>query len=187
MLAESIGLLEAEGPVAVTARRVASLSGTSTAAVYELYGDKAGLIRSIFYSGFSRLADRLDSLPRDTDARHDVVAVLEATRAFAVELPMLFDVMFARPFAEFDPTPADFDAAARIHACVIGRVAAWSRTTTRARATIDAAHALVALNRGLISSELSGLLGSSAAIRHRRRSLAIDSTLDGLEGRMGAS
>jgi hypothetical protein len=45
---------------------------------------------------------------------------------------------------------------------------------------------LVALNRGLIASELSGLLGTTNKSRQRRWQLSIDAVLDGLAQRVGA-
>jgi AcrR family transcriptional regulator len=64
--------LQAEGPAAVTARRVDTAAGTSTAAVYELFGNKTGLVRSIFSEGFDRLADRLaDRLDESNQTESD--------------------------------------------------------------------------------------------------------------------
>src|SRR5438309_5289882 len=87
----AVAVLEDEGPVALRARRVASAAGTSTGALYELFGDKTGLIRAIFYEGFTLLAARLGSVPITNDARADVIALLGASRAFALEHSMLYD------------------------------------------------------------------------------------------------
>src|SRR5438270_7888523 len=100
----AVAVLEGEGPIALRARRVASAANTSTGALYELFGDKTGLVRAIFYEGFRMLADRLEHLPATQDARGDVVALLEGSRTFAIEHPVLFEVMYARPFGEFEPT-----------------------------------------------------------------------------------
>lgn len=181
VLSESLALLESQGSGAVTARRVASAAGTSTAAVYELFGSKAGLVRSIFFEGFEQLAALLDANEATDDARADLVTLFETTRSFALKFPMLFDVMFARPFAEFEPSASDYDAAKRIYSHVTGLVAALLGSRRGAQATVDAAHMLVALDRGLIASEMSGLLGGSAASVTRRRSIALSAALDGLE------
>ena len=56
VLQAALGLLASEGPAALTARRLADAAGTSPAAVYELFGDKAGVLRAVFFSGFEHLA-----------------------------------------------------------------------------------------------------------------------------------
>lgn len=180
LLAESIALLESEGPGAMTARRVASVADTSTAAVYELFGSKSGLVRTIFYEGFRQLADRLDGLGPTDDDEGDLIAAFEVSRAFALEFPMLFEVMYARPFAEFVPGPEDFVAAQRIYEHVVALVAAVLGEPADSPEVVDAAHVLVALDRGLVSSELGGLLGESAASVGRRRSLAFNAVIAGL-------
>ena len=62
LLQRAVAVLEHEGPVALRARRVASAAGTSTGALYELFGDKTGLVRAIFYEGFRMLAERLEEV-----------------------------------------------------------------------------------------------------------------------------
>lgn len=180
LLAESISLLESGGAVAVTARRVAADAGTSTAAVYELFGDKAGLVRSIFSEGFAQLATALAAVPPSGDPHSDLMALFDTTRRFALGSPMLFEVMFARPFTEFEPDPKDFEAAEQIYSEVIRRVAALLDTKETDQVTVDAAHALVALDRGLIAAELSGTLGRSPESVERRRTIALTATIVGL-------
>jgi len=180
LLAESIALLEAEGPSAITARRVASVADTSTASVYELFGNKSGLVRTIFYEGFGQLAERIDSLQPAGGTTADLIAAFETSRGFALEYPMLFEVMYARPFAEFLPGPDDAVVALRIYNAVVGRVAAALGLAADSQLVVDAAHVLVALDRGLIASELAGSLGSTSEAANRRRSVAFDATIAGL-------
>jgi AcrR family transcriptional regulator len=127
----------------VTARRVAAAAGPSTAAVYELFGNKSGLVRSIFSEGFDRLADRLDEIEPTSDPQDDLVALFDATRSFALEHRMLFEVMFARPFVEFEPTEGDHEAAKRIYVHVTGVVSTLLGTRRNAAVAVDAAHVLV--------------------------------------------
>ena len=51
----ALDVLERGGPPAVSARRVATAAGTSTAALYEFFGDKAGLVRALYWEGFGAL------------------------------------------------------------------------------------------------------------------------------------
>jgi AcrR family transcriptional regulator len=48
-------MLATEGVAGFTTRRLAAAASTSTPAVYELFGDKAGLLRELFYEGFRQL------------------------------------------------------------------------------------------------------------------------------------
>ncbi len=180
LLQRAVAVLEREGPAAVQARHVASAAGTSTAALYELFGDKAGLVRAIFYEGFGDLLDRLQQVPATADGRADVVAMLAASRAYAVEHPMLFELMYARPFREFSPNPEDLRVAGTIYDLIVRRVGRWLSDAGSVTDAVDAAHALVALNRGLIATELSGLLGGTSESRARRWRLAVEAQLVGL-------
>lgn len=180
LLQQAVAVLEGEGPVALRARRVASAAGTSTGALYELFGDKTGLVRAIFYEGFRMLANVLERVPLTDHARADVVALLSASRAFALEHPMLFEVMYARPFGEFDPTGDDLRVAGRLYELVVRQVKRWLSDAQAQTDPVDAAHALIALNRGLIATELAGLLGRSRKSTERRWRLAVHTQLDGL-------
>lgn len=179
LLDHAVLLLEQDGPPALRARSVATAAGTSTAALYELFGDKAGLVRAIFLEGFARLHDRLAAVPAEGDPREALLGLLEAARGFAVTNPMLFEVLFARPFAEFEPSQQDRRVAADIHELVLARVSRWVATAGVAAVPLDVAHALLAANRGLVAEELAGVLGSSTDSIERRRSLALGAMLDG--------
>ena len=183
LLREAVAVLEEEGPIALRARRVASAAGTSTGALYELFGDKTGLVRAIFYEGFRMLAERLDAATRTDDPRADLVALLRVSRTFALDHPMLFEVMYARPFGEFDPTPDDLRVGRGLYDLVVQQVKRWLVDAGAEIDPIDGAHTLIALNRGLIATELAGLLGTSGASRERRWELALEAQLDGLAQR----
>lgn len=180
VLRHAVAVLEQDGPSALRARHVASVAGTSTAALYELFGDKTGLVRAIFYEGFRLLAERLEAVVSTDDPRADVVALLDASRRFAVQHPMLFEVMYSRPFGELGASAEDLRVAGHIYDLVIQRVTRWLADVGSDLDPIDGAHALIALNRGLTAAELAGLLGRSQASRVRRWTLSVDALLDGL-------
>jgi AcrR family transcriptional regulator len=168
------------GDAALTARSVAAAAGTSTAALYELFGDKSGLLRSLFYDAFRRLELVLGGVAHTDDSRADLLAVLGTARRFGLEHPLLFELMFSRPFAEFRPTPDDERAGTGTHAAVMRFVDAAIDAGVIAGDRVDLAQVLIATNRGLIASELAGILASSACGAQRRWQLAIDALLDGL-------
>lgn len=179
VLAAAVHVLETDR-TAVTARAVAGAASTSTAAVYELFGDKGGLLRAVFYEAFRLLRDETAAVPVTDDARADLVALLATTRRFANSRPMLFEIMFARPFAEFDPDEADADAAVEIMRTVLSAVGRAQRAGVLQGDRRDIAHVLVSVNRGLIASELAGTAGSTPNSVERRWRLGIDAVLDGL-------
>src|ERR1700742_1628375 len=102
LLRTAIAALEADGLPGLTIRRVAGDAGTSAPALYELFGDRAGLVGEIFSAGFRRLAARLAESEETEDPVADLRKLLTAFRAFAGANPALAEVMFSRPFADFD-------------------------------------------------------------------------------------
>jgi AcrR family transcriptional regulator len=171
------------GDTALTARSVAAAAGTSTAALYELFGDKSGLLRSLFYDAFRRLEVVLGGVARGDNSRTDLLAVLGSARRFALDHPRLFELMFSRPFAEFRPTPEDERAGSGTFRTVMRFVDAAIDAGVIAGDRVDLAQVLIATNRGLIASELAGILASSPSAAERRWQLAIHALLDGLAPR----
>jgi AcrR family transcriptional regulator len=93
----------AEGPATLTVRRLAELSGTSASAVYSLFGDKWGLIEEMFNEGFRRLSQRFGEVELTSNPVVDLIALGQAFRGSALANPHLYDLMFERPFPEFQP------------------------------------------------------------------------------------
>jgi AcrR family transcriptional regulator len=86
-------LVGTEGIEALTVRRVAEAVGTSTRAVYALYGSKDALVAALGRRAFDLLRLEIDALPRTDDPAADVVrAGVTVFRRFAVEHPALFGV-----------------------------------------------------------------------------------------------
>src|ERR1700722_6284803 len=55
VLSAALELLSSVGVAGFTARSVARAAQTSTPAVYELFGDKRGLVRELYFAGFRTL------------------------------------------------------------------------------------------------------------------------------------
>src|SRR5262245_63469729 len=107
-------MLASEGVAGFTTRKVAQEAATSPPAVYELFGDKAGLVREIFFEGFRMLRRSFDRLEESHDPRADLIAVIHALRKFVRAHPLLAEVMFSRPFVDFDPSPAAQEAGSAV-------------------------------------------------------------------------
>ena len=180
VLRVAIAMLEDGGVTGFTARRVATQAETSTPAVYELFGDKGGLVREVFFEGFRMLRRRFDALGGTTDARADLVAVIGAIRVFVSENPVLAEVMFSRPFADFDPGPEEAAAGASVREFIVGSVRRCTEAGVIVGNATDVAHVLLALTQGLAGQENAGWLGTSKGSIDRRWSLAVRATLDGL-------
>ena len=180
VLRSAVATLASEGVAGFTTRRVARDADTSTPAVYELFGDKAGLVREIFFEGFRQLRRSFDRLRQTADARADLVAVVQALRRFVRAQPLLAEVMFSRPFVDFDPTPAGLDAGREVREFIVGRVQRAVDAGVIAGDATDIAHVLVALTQGLAETEIAGWLGTSRASIERRWTLAVEAVLDGL-------
>ena len=180
VLQVAVAMLADEGIAGFTARRVAQEAETSTPAVYELFGDKAGLVREVFFEGFRLLRRRLDRIEVSDGPRRDVVRVVRVFRAFVRENPVLAEVMFSAPFADFDPGPAELTAGSAVRELIVARVRRCIDAGILHGNETDIAHVLVALAQGLAAQEAAGWLGTSRASVDRRWTLAVDAVLDGM-------
>ncbi len=97
-------LLAAEGPGALTVRRIANSAGVSTMNVYSRFGGKDGVVEHLFVEGFTRLADGMRSVEATDDPIADMMACGLSYRQFAIENPTLYSVMFDRVVPDYVPT-----------------------------------------------------------------------------------
>src|ERR1700756_4172192 len=173
-------MLAADGVEGFTTRRVAEHAQTSPPAVYELFGDKAGLVREVFFEGFRLLGDRFGRLREPDDPRADLLPGVQAFRIFARDNPALAQVMFSRPFTDFDPGPAELEAGAVTREFIVHRVRRCIDAGIIDGDEVDIAHGLLALAQGLAAQETAGWLGSTRASVNRRWDLAVHAFLAGL-------
>jgi AcrR family transcriptional regulator len=178
----AVAVLARAGPTGLTTRKVAEEARTSTPAVYELFGDKAGLVREMFFAGFRMLRGRLDRLAETADPHADLARAIAAYRDFIREHPVLAELMFLRRFTDFDPGPSEAEAGRGVRTFVVGRVQRCIDAGVLAGDATDIAHVLVSMTQGLAATEIAGWLGTSKASRERRWNLAIEAFLDGLRG-----
>lgn len=180
VLDAAVAVLVSEGVSGFTTRRIAREAETSLPAVYELFGDKAGLVREVFFGGFRRLDRHLAGLEETADPRADLEAAFVAFRGFVAANPVLAQVMFSRPFADFDPGPREQAAGAATREFVLRRVRRGVDAGLFRGDETDIAHVLLALAQGLAAQESAGWLGTSQESRDRRWALAVRTALDGL-------
>jgi AcrR family transcriptional regulator len=90
----ALELLEAEGPEAMTTRRVGQLVGASSMAVYSEFGSLGGLVASVVNAGFDALADALAVVGTTDDPVQDLWRTALAYRVFALARPHLYRAMY---------------------------------------------------------------------------------------------
>ena len=180
LLHVAVEMLERDGVANFTTRRVAQQAGTSTPAVYELFGDKAGLVRDVFFEGFRVFRGHLDELEPSDDPRADLVAFTQIYRRFATDNPVLVELMFSRPFTDFDPAPSEAQAGRAVREFIVALVQRAIAARRLAGDATDGAHVLLAVTLGLAAAENANRLGTTRASVDRRWRLGIDAVLDGL-------
>jgi AcrR family transcriptional regulator len=180
VLQTAVAMLADEGVSGFTTRKVARSAATSIPAVYELFGDKAGLVREIFFEGFRQLHEELGRLEETADPRADLLRLIESFRSFVRANPVLAEVMFGRPFADFDANAEEITEGVSLRSFFVGRVRRCIDAGVIAGEPTDIAHVLLALAQGLLAQETAGWLGRSRTSVNRRWRLAFDVALSGL-------
>jgi AcrR family transcriptional regulator len=87
LLAAAAELSAREGWDAVSVRRVAEEAGTTTRAVYSVFGSKQGLEQALHEAMFERLDELLRETPTTNDPRADLLAQRVPYRRWATERP----------------------------------------------------------------------------------------------------
>ncbi|HEU5470413.1 MAG TPA: TetR/AcrR family transcriptional regulator [Actinophytocola sp.] len=96
-------LLSTKGAGALSLRRLAADVGTSTTAVYSLFGGKPALVRELFVEAFHRFGSHLRAVPRTDDPGEDLIQLGLAYRRSALADPHLYPVMFTNTVPGFEP------------------------------------------------------------------------------------
>ncbi len=179
VLQAALEMLAADGVREFTTRKIAQQADTSTPAVYELFGDKTGLVRDVFFEGFRALFRRLEEAQQPEDPHLELVGIMQTLRAFVSDNPVIAELMFSRPFADFDPGPGERRAGDQVRQLIVKSVRRCIDAGVLAGNEADIAHVLLALAQGLARQETAGWLGTSAASRDRRWGLAIEALVIG--------
>jgi AcrR family transcriptional regulator len=179
-VASALAVLAEEGAAGLTTRTVARRAEASVPAIYEVFGDKAGLIREVFFQGFRMLGDDLSAVATTTDPLEDLRRLADAFRRFVLANPVLAQVMFSRPFADFDPTKDDAKAGLKVSKIFVRYVKAAVDEGLFVGNPTDIAHVLFAFAEGLSAAEGAQRLGASKQSADRRWRLGLNALIDGL-------
>jgi AcrR family transcriptional regulator len=183
VLSVAVELLAEEGAPGLTSRSLAARAATSPPALYELFGDKSGIIRGLYFAGFRQLADELGEVRETGDPVADLWGLSAAYRRFIRANRELAEIMFSRPFPDFSAGPDELAATSSVGVLIVARV---RRCITAGRLRgdeADVAHVLIALIQGMAFAEAAGRLGTSTESIERRWRLAISTALNGFGGR----
>ncbi len=176
----AVGLLAEEGAAALTTRSLAARADTSAPALYELFGDKAGVVRELYLEGFRRLWGDLAAVGETSDPVSDLWTLASAYRRFIRSNRELAEVMFSRPFVDFSPGPDELAATSSVRVLVGVRVRRCIEAGRLVGDEADLAHVLEALLQGMAFAETSGRLGATTESVERRWRLAVGAALNGL-------
>jgi AcrR family transcriptional regulator len=126
LLAAALRLLEGSGPEALRARSLAGEVGTSTQALYTIFGGMPGLFEAVVADGFRRFAAHIRSVPLSDDPVADFFAQGWAYGEWALGHPQLYRLMYGH-------TGGDLRRHAGLEMSVAGAVAG----TREAQTAID--------------------------------------------------
>jgi AcrR family transcriptional regulator len=183
VLAVAVDLLAEEGHAGLTTRSLAARADTSAPALYELFGDKSGVVRELYFEGFRLLSEELSALSDTSDPVADLWTLAAAYRRFVRVNRELAEVMFSRPFTDFSPGPDELAATSSVRLLIVGRVRRSIEAGRLRGDETDVAHVLVGLIQGMAFAEVAGRLGTSTESVERRWRLAIGTVLNGFGGR----
>lgn len=175
-------MIKADGPDALSLRRLAEQTHTTTRAVYSLFGSKNGLVVALARRAFELLGGGIRALPTSEDPAADLVeAGVVVFRRFAIEHPSLFRLAFQQRSATLSQHWSDVRPTQQ--AGLVGlrhRVARLGEGGgLEDRALSEATIEFHALCEGLASLELRGLLPTGEEERIWRHALtALISGLD---------
>lgn len=164
LLDRAAELLSGEGPQALSLRRLATEVGTSTTAVYSLFGGKPALLQAVHDEAFRRFGAHLSMVRPSADPGEDLLRLAMAYRDSALDDPHMYGVMFGRRAGpDVEPTlVTDERARATFEPLVdaVRRGIEAGRLPPEDPVTLAAA--CWATAHGLVSLEISGFLPPQA-------------------------
>jgi|RhiMetdeSRZDD1v2_1073273.scaffolds.fasta_scaffold990506_2 AcrR family transcriptional regulator len=159
LLAAAEEIVAEGGPAALSVRAVAEGAGTTTRAVYSLFGSKDGLlVEALAHEAFAFLVTEIDELAETDDPAADLIAIgVQVFRRLVLEHPALYRIAFQRVVPGLDASPE----------LVATRQEAWDQLIAKVerlgavgllgtKSPAEAAVEFIAMSEGLGNSELRG-------------------------------
>ncbi|MBA2324954.1 MAG: TetR/AcrR family transcriptional regulator [Pseudonocardiales bacterium] len=172
LVEQAVRTLSEDGLEGLRLRKLAAHVGTSTTAVYSLFGGKPGLLEALFDEAFTRFRRRLAEVELTGDAHADLLVLGLAYRASALAEPHFYQVMFGPVGGAVTPGPESVQRAEGTFLVLVDAVRrAIDAGQLRQTDPITIATALWACVHGLVSLELRSLLplppGDAAELYHQ--------------------
>jgi hypothetical protein len=136
-------------------------------------------VREVFFEGFRLLRSRLEDLTDTEDPEADLLRLFGIYRDFMRTNPVLAEVMFSRPFTDFEPGESEAIASGSVRTFIVEHVRRCTERGALKGDETDIAHVLVALAQGLAAAENARRLGTSKTSVDRRWTLAFSAVLAG--------
>lgn len=106
----ALEILEAEGPEAVSMRRVASAVGITPMAIYHHFSNREALLNYITDREFAKLLQHIQRQPLRGTTEAKLIGGMHFYIDYALARPRVFDYVFSRPRAGARQFPKDFRA-----------------------------------------------------------------------------
>jgi AcrR family transcriptional regulator len=106
----ALRILEAEGPEAVSMRRVATEVGITPMAIYYHFPNRERLLRIVADREFDRFAERITTLRPSRSFTDQMIHIMDAYMDYAFARPRIFDYVFSNPRPDARRFPDDFRA-----------------------------------------------------------------------------
>jgi AcrR family transcriptional regulator len=182
-------VLERDGLTALSARRLAAESGTSTMAVYTHFGGMTGLLEALAREAFARFTQALTDVPETEDPVADFLVMGVRYREFALADPKRYQMMFGSSAESLNRFHADLTVTGtaseedefRLSFDALLTVVRRMITAGRIRDDGDSAIAgrLWSLSHGEVLLEIAGFFGDEG---HGLTQILAPATLDVLVG-----
>jgi AcrR family transcriptional regulator len=167
-------IVDQSGVEALSVRRVADDVGTTTRAVYSLFGSKDGLLAALGTRAYEMLGAGIRAMPATADRSADLVeAGVEVFRRFALEHPSLFKIAVQRSIGPPGLAPEFTNAQLAAFDGLKASVARLEEADLLGGRSIrDAATQFHALCEGLAALELRGQIGPDDGERIWREAIS---------------
>jgi AcrR family transcriptional regulator len=188
LLAAAERIVEERGLDALSVRGLAGDAGTSTRAVYSLFGSKDGLVVALGARAFDLLGTGVAALPWTDDPAADLVRCGLSFRRFAIEHPSLFAIGVQRRLPSPELWPR-FRTSARVALEILAeRIARLADADRLGGRTVDAAtFQFHALCEGLAMLEARGTRLEDGTEMERLWEEALNALISGFANPPGAS
>ncbi len=163
LLTRTAEAVAGRGAAAVSLRDVAAAAGTSTTAIYSLFGNKEALLQAVLVRAFEQFAQAQETVPVTDDPVADILGLGATYVGWALEHPAWYSVMFGGPLVGITCLPEADAVSARsmapLHSAVERGLAAG---VLRSAAPETIAISLWAQVHGLSTLALAGHLPPGA-------------------------